>query len=66
MKLWEFFQEYDSLVPERKAKAWQTIFGEIAGSKDKIDEHEALLFSLLDELIAAEEEDYFGTEGLDV
>ena len=63
MKLYEFAEEYDNLTAERVRAAWIKIFAYLI---QEDQDNETVLADILGTLEDYEENDYFGTEGLDV
>lgn len=63
MNLRDFLDEYENLSKSRIEQGWRALLERLA--RDPV-QYEDLLLSLLDESVLLEQDDYFGTEGLDV
>ena len=63
MTINEFYEEYENLTPERKRLALDRLFNEVLRD---MEQYEDFIYSVLLEASTLEQDDYFGTEGLDV
>jgi hypothetical protein len=63
MNLTDFNREYDDLSQDRRFKGVKKLFDTILSDTDR---YEDIIYDILDMAVNCEEDDYFGTEGLDV
>lgn len=63
MKIWDFVDEFDNLSQERKEQGMRALFTELLRDPERYVD---FLYDVADMAKLHSEDDYFGTEGLDV